>query len=118
MLVASLPCAALAEQDEQRTPDDEVIDEVTVLGDRIAEDPPFGFVLDEEALARMPGTQDDPIKAVVTLPGVLTNNDFATGVALRGTRPADNRYYLDFLPTGYLFHITGLSVVDGDMVAQ
>jgi hypothetical protein len=54
----------------------------------------------------------------VTLPGVLTNNDFDTGVALRGTRPDDNRYYLDFLPTGYLFHITGLSVVDGDMVAR
>ena len=122
MLVASLPCAAIAEEGDDGTPDDEVIDEVidevTVLGDRIAEDPPFGFVLDEEALSRMPGTQDDAIKAVVTLPGVLTNNDFDTGVALRGTRPADNRYYLDFLPTGYLFHITGLSVVDGDMVAQ
>ena len=62
MLAASLPCVALAEQGEERTPDDEVIDEVTVLGDRIAEDPPFGFVLDEEALARMPGTQDDPIR--------------------------------------------------------
>ena len=109
---------SMAEQEEKSSTDDEVIDEVTVLGDRIVGDPPFGFTLDEEALARMPGTQDDAIKAVVTLPGVLTNNDFDTGVALRGTRPDDNRYYLDFLPTGYLFHITGLSVVDGDMVAQ
>src|SRR5210317_1507624 len=117
-LLTALSMQSMAEQEEKSSTDDEVIDEVTVLGDRIVGDPPFGFVLDEEALARMPGTQDDAIKAVVTLPGVLTNNDFDTGVALRGTRPDDNRYYLDFLPTGYLFHITGLSVVDGDMVAH
>lgn len=118
MLLLCLPSEPIAAQEADESPDDEVIDEVTVLGDRIAGDPAFGFTLDEKALARMAGTQDDPIKAVVTLPGVLTNNDFDTGVALRGTRPGDNRYYLDFLPTGYLFHLTGLSVVDGDMVAQ
>lgn len=118
MLMASLPGTGFAAADEDVSPDDEAIDEITVLGDRIAGDPPLGFALDEQALGRMPGTQDDPIKAVITLPGVLTNNDFDTGVALRGTRPEDNRYYLDFLPTGYLFHITGLSVVDGDMVAR
>ena len=118
MLLLCLPSEPIAAQESDESPDDEVIDEVTVLGDRIAGDPAFGFTLDEKALARMAGTQDDPIKAVVTLPGVLTNNDFDTGVALRGTRPGDNRYYLDFLPTGYLFHLTGLSVVDGDMVAQ
>ena len=118
LLSATLFAESSGAQEEDESPDDEVIDEVTVFGDRIAKDPPFGFTLDQEALARMPGTQDDPIKAVVTLPGVLTNSDFDTGVALRGTRPEDNRYYLDFLPTGYLFHLTGLSVVDGDMVAQ
>ncbi len=96
MLLLSLPSEPTVAQEEQ-TSDDEVIDEVTVLGDRIAGDPPFGFTLDGEALSRMPGTQDDPIKAIVTLPGVLTNSDFDTGVALRGTRPSDNRYYLDFL---------------------
>jgi hypothetical protein len=117
-LIALLSSEAVAAKEEDRPSDNEIIDEVTVLGDRIVGDPPFGFTLDQEALARMPGTQDDPIKAIVTLPGVLTNNDFDTGVALRGTRPDDNRYYLDFLPTGYLFHLTGLSVVDGDMVAQ
>jgi hypothetical protein len=118
MLLLCLSSEPIAAQEADESPDDEVIDEITVLGDRITGDPPFGFAMDKEALARMPGTQDDPIKAVVTLPGVLTNSDFDTGVALRGTRPGDNRYYLDFLPTGYLFHLTGLSVVDGDMVAQ
>jgi len=118
MLLVSLPSEPIAAQEADQSPDEDVIDEITVLGDRIAADPPFGFTLDPNALERMPGTQDDPIRAVVTLPGVLTNSDFDTGVALRGTRPGDNRYYLDFLPTGYLFHLTGLSVVDGDMLAQ
>lgn len=118
IILLCLPSEPIAAQEADESTDDEVIDEVTVLGDRIAGDPTFGFTLNEKALARMAGTQDDPIKAVVTLPGVLTNSDFDTGVALRGTRPGDNRYYLDFLPTGYLFHLTGLSVVDGDMVAQ
>ncbi len=118
MLLVSLPSGPIAAQESDQPPDDEAIDEVTVFGDRVAGDPAFGFTLDEKALARIPGTQDDPIRAVVTLPGVLTNSDFDTGVALRGTRPGDNRYYLDFLPTGYLFHLTGLSIVDGDMVAQ
>ena len=116
-LMQVLPDQSTA-QDHDEAPEDEVIDEIRVFGDRVAGDPPFGFAMDIETLDRIPGTQDDPIKAIVTLPGVLTNNDFDTGVALRGTRPDDNRYYLDFLPTGYLFHLTGISVVDGDLVAQ
>lgn len=126
LLLACLwsPCGTAADRDAAPAEDaidevaDELIDEVTVLGERLPEKSPFGFTLEAEELTGMPGTQNDPIKAVVALPGVLTNDDFDTGVALRGTRPNDNRYYLDFLPTGYLFHLTGLSVVDGDMVAQ
>lgn len=121
-LVASLALALSAQsasaQEQDEATEDEVIDEIRVFGDRVTGDPAFGYSMDIETLDRIPGTQDDPIKAIITLPGVLTNNDFDTGVALRGTRPDDNRYYLDFLPTGYLFHLTGISVVDGDLVAQ
>lgn len=109
-------CAAAADGDA--VPAEEGMEEITVFGERLPEKSPFGFTLEAEELSGMPGVQNDPIKAVIALPGVLTNDDFDTGVALRGTRPNDNRYYLDFLPTGYLFHLTGLSVVDGDMVAQ
>ncbi|MEX2497166.1 MAG: TonB-dependent receptor [Woeseia sp.] len=116
LLLACLPYGAAADGDAP--PAEEAIDEVTVFGERLPEKSPFGFTLEAEELTNMPGTQNDPIKAVVALPGVLTNDDFDTGVALRGTRPNENRYYMDFLPTGYLFHLTGLSVVDGDMVAQ
>jgi hypothetical protein len=61
IVMASLPGAAFAAQEEDGAPDDEIIDEITVLGERVAGDPPLGFSLDEEALARMPGTQNDPI---------------------------------------------------------
>jgi hypothetical protein len=67
--MASLPGAALATQEEDGAPDDEVIDEITVLGERVAGDPPLGFSLDEEALARMPGTQNDPITTRKRWPG-------------------------------------------------
>jgi TonB dependent receptor-like, beta-barrel len=117
-LVLALSLQTVSAQEPESAPDDEVIDEIRVFGDRVTGDPPFGFSMDVETLERIPGTQDDPIKAIITLPGVLTNNDFDTGVALRGTRPEDNRYFLDFLPTGYLFHLTGISVVDGDLMAQ
>ena len=103
-LVASLALALSAQsasaQEQDEATEDEVIDEIRVFGDRVTGDPAFGYSMDIETLDRIPGTQDDPIKAIITLPGVLTNNDFDTGVALRGTRPDDNRYYLDFLPTG------------------
>ena len=100
LLLACLwpPCGAAADGDA--APADDAIDEVTVFGERLPEKSPFGFTLEAEDLTNMAGIQNDPIKAVVALPGVLTNDDFDTGVALRGTRPNDNRYYLDFLPTG------------------
>lgn len=50
------------------------------------------------------------------MPGVAVNSDFDGGVSIRGSRPIDNQYFIDFLPVGYLFHLTGLSVLDSDLV--
>ena len=35
---------------------------------------------------------------------------------MRGTRPLDNTYRVDFMEVGYLFHFGTGSVVDGDLV--
>ncbi len=67
-------------------------------------------------LAGIPGVNDDPLSALVTLPGVAVNNDFEGGTAIRGTRPVDNAYRVDFMQVGYLFHFGTGSVVDGDLV--
>ncbi len=70
-----------------------------------------------EELARVPGSGGDPVRALHALPGVAAGNDVSGAPAIRGSRPGDNRYYLDFLPVGYLSHLGGVvSVIPGDLV--
>jgi hypothetical protein len=65
--------------------------------------------LTREELARIPGSSGDPMKAVMALPGVTTTDDSSSAPAVRGARPQDNAYYVDFLPVGYLFHLGGFT---------
>ncbi len=67
------------------------------------------LTLNREELARIPGSSGDPMKAVQTLPGVATVDDSSAAPAVRGARPQDNLYYVDFLPVGYLFHLGGFA---------
>ena len=91
-------------------------EEVLIVGTRIRHQDPVGIHMDSETLKGLPGVNDDPLAAVATLPGVAVNNDFEGGTAIRGTRPVDNAYRVDFLDVGYLFHFGTGSVVDGDLV--
>jgi hypothetical protein len=75
--------------------------------------------LDHEALARLPGTAGDPLRAVQSLPGVASIDDSSSEPAVRGARPTDNLYYVDFLPVGYLFHVGGgVSVFNADLIRR
>lgn len=65
--------------------------------------------LTREQLARIPGSSGDPMKAVLALPGLTTVDDGSSAPAVRGARPEDNAYYVDFLPVGYLFHLGGFA---------
>lgn len=62
-------------------------------------------------LARIPGTGGDPMRAIQSLPGVAAVDDASSEPAVRGARPSDNAYYVDFLPVGYLFHFGGFTSV-------
>ena len=119
-LAVAVVTAAAQERDPEATADansgDEALEEIVVIGQPIRDEIPLSMTLTAEQLSRLAGTQDDPLRGIITLPGVAVNDDFEGGVAIRGSRPGDNRYDLDFLPVGYLFHLTGLSVVDGDLV--
>lgn len=67
--------------------------------------------------AQVPGAGSDAIKALQSLPGVVSTNDASSEPAVRGSRPSDNAYVVDFIPVGYLFHAGGLiSVLPGDLV--
>ena len=111
---------AAAAQDERSPMDDNAEpvadEELSVVGTRPQERSLLGVEMDAETLAGIPGVNDDPLSALVTLPGVAVNDDFEGGTAVRGTRPLDNTYRVDFMEVGYLFHFGTGSVVDGDLV--
>jgi hypothetical protein len=75
--------------------------------------------LSREELLRMPGSAGDPMKAVQALPGVAVGDDGSSEPAVRGARPSDNAYVVDFLPVGYLFHVGGFaSVFNPDLIKR
>jgi hypothetical protein len=83
---------------------------VVVTGSRFREQAGKSSLSGEE-LARVPGTGGDPMRAIQSLPGVATVDDGSSEPAVRGSRPSDNAYYVDFLPVGYMFHTGGFTSV-------
>lgn len=76
-------------------------------------------VLSGAELARVPGAGGDPMRGLQALPGVVAASDSEAAPAIRGSRPGDNVYYIDFLPVGYVFHMGGyLSTVHSSLVQQ
>ena len=59
-------------------------------------------------LLRIPGTTNDALKGLTTLPGIGIPNDFFGILYIRGSGPGDTLYYLDRTPLGYPFHYGGL----------
>ncbi len=86
----------------------ETLEKITITEDKAVEaEVSGGVVLDQDTLTHTPGTGGDPIRVLQTLPGVAVNDDTSAAPAIRGSRPEDNSYFVDFLPTGYLFHFGG-----------
>jgi hypothetical protein len=53
------------------------------------------------------------------LPGIAVVDDASSEPAVRGSRPSDNAYVVDFLPVGYLFHVGGFaSVFNPDLIRR
>jgi hypothetical protein len=69
-----------------------------------------------DKLLKVPGSGNDPLRAIEALPGVVFGNGREAEPAVRGSSPSDNAYYLDFLPVGYLFHNDGSSIINDALV--
>jgi hypothetical protein len=94
------------------------VDAVVVQGVRVRERASQSSLTAAE-LARVPGSGGDPMRAIQVLPGVAQVDDSSAEPAVRGARPQDNLYYVDFLPVGYLFHLGGItSVLNADLVRR
>ena len=60
-------------------------------------------------LLRIPGTANDALKGLTTLPSIGIPNDYFGILYIRGSGPGDTLYYFDRTPLGYPFHYGGLA---------
>lgn len=112
-----MPNVSASDTETESQSDKHTVEEqVVVTGRKEDSAEPIEIFMDAESLSGIPGVQDDPIKAIAMLPGIATNNDFEGGFSVRGSRPIDNLYRVDFLDVGYLFHFGTGTVVDGDLL--
>lgn len=99
-------------------PAGDATERVEIVGDRFREQAGKTSLGGAE-LARVPGAGGDPMRAIQTLPGVAALDDGSGEPAVRGSRPSDNAYVVDFLPVGYLFHLGGFtSVLNPDLIQR
>lgn len=100
---------------------DSVLEVITIEGSEstaVSPSIPQGLRFEGSELLGAPGSGGDVLRAIDSLPGMAVGEDTDGGVAIRGSRPENNQYIVDFLPSGYLFHFTGNSVIDGDLVER
>lgn len=78
---------------------------------------PLGIGISGETLSRTPGSGGDPLRSVQSVPGMVFNDDESAEPAVRGSRPGNNYYQTDFVPSNYIFHQGGaISVYNGDLI--
>lgn len=80
--------------------------EVVVEGLKRTADPSRHSVDGEMAL-ETPGTLDDSVRLVQSLPGVTVQREYSPSsgdLSVRGSSPGDSRYYLDGVEIPYLYH--------------
>lgn len=124
LLVLTAACASASANAQQATETNkkeplEPTQKVEVHASKPVQSTNEKISLTGEELFKMPGSGGDPLKALQTLPGIASNNDGNSGAAVRGARPSDNAYYVDFLPVGYLFHMGGfVSVFNADLIRR
>lgn len=80
--------------------------EIVVEGLKLTADPSRHVVDGEQAL-ETPGTLDDAIRLVQSLPGMTVQREYSPtsgDLAVRGAQPGESRYYLDGIEIPYLYH--------------
>ena len=78
-----------------------------VVEDQIPFEHPFSHSLDKEQVERTPGTHDDPIRLLQSLPGVAQTREYSPqsgAIILRGAQPSESKILLDGVEVPYLYH--------------
>ncbi len=90
--------------------------EVLVSTDKVPKTQVSHESLSKEELTEVPGTQEDVLKAIQALPGVVTAGSLNGQLLVRGSGPNDNQYYADNIPIGYPYHFGIVSTLDSNLV--
>ena len=69
-----------------------------------------------DKLLKVPGSGNDPLRAISSLPGVTFGSGARAAPAVRGSSPKDNRYIIDFIPVGYIFHTDNSSILNDNSI--
>ena len=102
-IIGILPLKNFAEETE--------LDAIKITG----KDEPLGEI-SAKKLMRVPGSGNDPLRAIEALPGVVFSSGRESAPAVRGSSPEDNRYFIDFMPVQNIFHLDGSSLLNDNVV--
>jgi hypothetical protein len=90
--------------------------EVLVTTDKVPKTQVSHETLSKEELTEVPGTQEDVLKALQALPGIITAGSLDGELLVRGSGPDDNQYYVDNVPIGFPYHFGIVSTLDSNLV--
>ncbi len=82
---------------------------IEVTGRAPVEPAPETYRLTGEEVRTLPGSGNDALKGLQTLPGVARLPFGLGGLVLRGANPRDSKVYLDGIPVPILFHFGGFA---------
>ena len=105
-VVAFSPCAGARAQQ---------LDEIIVTADRAAPDPTT-IDADARSLLGAPGDVNDPLRALLSLPGITFGGGDLDPPVIRGGGPDDNLFLIDGVPVADVFHELSDSVVSPNVI--
>ena len=82
---------------------------IEIVGETDEEVGAAHYDLGPETIRRVPGSGNDALKSLQTLPGVARVPFGLGGIVLRGTSPRDSNVYLDGMEVPLLYHFGGLA---------
>jgi len=82
---------------------------IEILGEAKEDVGAGNYELGPEVIRRVPGSSNDALKALQTMPGVARVPFGLGGIVLRGTSPRDSNVYLDGMEVPLLYHFGGLA---------
>ncbi len=116
LLMLIIPMVAFAQNDTETDADMHQLAPIEIVAQRLGKNP---RTMGAEMLQDIPGSADDPFRAITLHPSIGPLNDFMGILSVRGGAPGDNRYYFDRLPLRFPYHLLGIvSVVSADVIER